>query len=105
MSECLDLDTASEYLYKTFLSIHSLKKNKILQNKSVSSGSDGSQVFGLLLHKPFQLVQGSLYLSEKYYSSFRADVTVMNQQACCELQQPAGCLAPTAPFNVDTGDG
>lgn len=51
---------------------------------------------------------GKFVLALKYYSRFRADVTVMIQQACCELQQPAGRLAPNAPFcnfNVDTVDG
>lgn len=42
----------------------------------------------VLVRKSFYLVRGSLYLSKKNYSMFRADVTVMFQQACCELQQP-----------------
>lgn len=42
----------------------------------------------VLVRESFYLVRGSLYLSKKNYSMFRADVTVMFQQACCELQQP-----------------
>lgn len=72
MNVCLDLDTASEYLYKAFLSIHS-KKNNILQHKKQKT-----QVFLLAL-----MGNKYLYWSANHFSWSREVCTCLKSIIPC----------------------